>query len=53
MTSSVISFAYFTDFSNLDLSNAITLGNVFMYADNLYCVGKNFDQVCLQLNSIL
>ena len=26
-----------------------------MYADDttLYCVGKNFDQVCLQLNSIL
>ena len=38
-----------------DLPNAITLGDAFMYADDttLYCVGKNFDQVCLQLNSIL
>ncbi|XP_068759670.1 fibronectin type III domain-containing protein-like [Montipora capricornis] len=38
-----------------DLPNAITSGDVFMYADDttLYCVGKNFDQVCSQLNNIL
>ena len=32
-----------------DLPSAITLGDVFMYADDttLYCVGKNFDQVWL------
>ena len=29
-----------------DLPNAITFGDVFMYADDttLYCVGRNFDQ---------
>ena len=33
----------------------ITFGDVFMYADDttLYYVGKNFDQVCSQLNNIL
>ena len=38
-----------------DLPNSITSGDVFMYADDttLYCVGKNFDQVCSQLNNIL
>ena len=40
-----------------DLPNAITFGDVvmYMYADDttLFCVGKNFDQVCSQLNNIL
>ena len=37
-----------------DLPDAITLGDVLMYADDttIYCVGNNFDQVCLQLNKI-
>jgi len=36
-----------------DFPNAITSGDVFMYADDttLYYVGKNFDQVCSQLSS--
>ena len=36
-----------------DFPNAITSGDVFVYADDttLYCVGKNFDQVCSQLSS--
>ena len=38
-----------------ELPNAITFGDVLMYADDitLYCKGKNFDQVCSQLNNIL
>ena len=37
-----------------DLPNAVSSGDVFMYADDTtYCVAKNFDQVCSQLNNIL
>lgn len=38
-----------------DLPNAITLGNVFMYADvtTIYCLGKSFDEVCLKLNTVI
>ena len=37
-----------------DLPDAITLGNVLMYADDttLYCIGKSFDEVCLKLNKV-
>ena len=37
-----------------DLPDAITLGNVFMYADDttIYCTGKSFDEVCLKLNKV-
>ena len=38
-----------------DLPNAITFRDAFMYVDDtaLYCVGKNFDRICSQLNTIL
>lgn len=39
-----------------DLPDAITLGNVLnMYADDttIYCIGKSFDEVCLDLNKVL
>ena len=51
---SLLSPRLYTIYVN-DLPNAITSGDVFMYADDttLYCVGKNFDQVCSQLNNIL
>ena len=37
-----------------DLPDAITLGNVLMYADDttIYCIGKSFDEVCLKLNKV-
>ena len=37
-----------------DLPDAITLGNVLMYADDttIYCIGKGFDEVCLKLNKV-
>ena len=38
-----------------DLPDAITLGNVLMYADDttIYCTGKSFDEVCLKIEPIL
>ena len=38
-----------------DLPDAITFGNVLMYADDtsIYCIGKCFDEVCLKLNKVL
>ncbi|PFX16391.1 RNA-directed DNA polymerase from mobile element jockey [Stylophora pistillata] len=38
-----------------DLPDAITLGNVLMCADDttIYCIGKSFDEVCLNLNKVL
>ena len=38
-----------------DLPDAITFGNVLMYADDttIYCIGKSFDEVCLKLNKVL
>ena len=37
-----------------DQPDAITLGNIFMYADDttIYCIGKSFDEVCLKLNKV-
>ena len=37
-----------------DLPDAITLGNVLMYADDttIYCIGNSFDEVCLKLNKV-
>ena len=37
-----------------DLPDAITLGNVLMYADDttIHCIGKSFDEVCLKLNKV-
>ncbi|PFX26789.1 RNA-directed DNA polymerase from mobile element jockey [Stylophora pistillata] len=38
-----------------DLPDAITLGNVLMYTDDttIYCTGKSFDELCLDLNKVL
>lgn len=50
---SLLGLRLYTIFFN-DLPNAITLGDVFMYADNTTLIilcGNNFDQVYAQLNT--